>query len=252
MFNVYHLKRYLQILNCSTLTELHVNVQSFFDCLYLLDGCFPQLRIFHVNTVLIRRFSRQLINNTENLPHLERFSLCRDQDSSGYDELLGRGECHIYSYPYEQKENHRINNFRGGMFKYVREISLLDERPFDHKFFFQISQSFPLMEKLTLINGKAQNDKNENLLLIEYPHLFCLDLVEVHEDYLEQFLIDTNTCLPNNVYLMIDYQVLKKATRNFIRQTMRTNCSKRHRLVLFRECEITDDLGQYFPQAKIS
>jgi hypothetical protein len=38
----------------STLMELHANVCSFIDCLYLLDGRFNQLRTFHVkiSTVL--------------------------------------------------------------------------------------------------------------------------------------------------------------------------------------------------------
>ena len=31
-----------------TLVELHVNVVSFDDCVYLLDGCFNQLLVFHV------------------------------------------------------------------------------------------------------------------------------------------------------------------------------------------------------------
>jgi hypothetical protein len=48
----------------STLLELHVNVKDFDDCLYLLDGRFPQLQIFHVNTAWIRRSSRLIINKT--------------------------------------------------------------------------------------------------------------------------------------------------------------------------------------------
>jgi hypothetical protein len=39
----------------STLLELHVNVTHFYDCIYLLDRRFSQLRVFHVNTFWIRR-----------------------------------------------------------------------------------------------------------------------------------------------------------------------------------------------------
>jgi hypothetical protein len=68
---------------------------------------------------------------------------------------MKQGQFHIYSYPYEWKEYHKItNNFPGGISKYVREISLFDEQPFEHYFFLQISKSFPFMKKLTLINGK--------------------------------------------------------------------------------------------------
>ena len=38
----------------TTLLELHVNVPSFDDCLYLLDGRFEQLRTFHIKISNIR------------------------------------------------------------------------------------------------------------------------------------------------------------------------------------------------------
>jgi hypothetical protein len=173
---------------------------------------------------------------------------------------FGRGECHIYSYPYEREKYHRItNNFPGGIFKYVREISLFDERPFEHNFFFQISQSFPFMKTLTLINEKPQNNKqsrklddnNQNLSIIEHPHLTHLDLFEAHDDYVEQFLLHTNTCLPNNVFLYVDYQTLKRVTQDFTRKTTRTNCTKLGFLGLICECEIPEYLKQYFPHTKI-
>lgn len=47
---------------CSTLTDLHVNLESFEDCLYLLDGRFNQLRKFYVNINCIDR-SFIVINN---------------------------------------------------------------------------------------------------------------------------------------------------------------------------------------------
>lgn len=46
----------------STLMELHANVHSFNDCLYLLDGRFNQLRTFHVKLSTVLRPSR-MINN---------------------------------------------------------------------------------------------------------------------------------------------------------------------------------------------
>ncbi|UJR31126.1 hypothetical protein I4U23_018634 [Adineta vaga] len=126
-----------------------------------------------------------------------------------YFPEMERGQCHIYSYPYELKEYHQItNNFPGGSFKHVREISLFDVRPFEHKFFLQISQSFPLIKKLTLVNEKPQNDKRNTKLddkdqhssTSEYPHLAYLNLEEAHDDYIEQFLVHTKTFLPNNKY----------------------------------------------------
>lgn len=74
-----------------------------------------------------------------------------------------------------------------------QEISLFDERPFEHEFFLRISQSFPLLEILTVANEKPQkneqcgksNDDNQHLPIIQYPHLTDLRLHGVHEDYVE-------------------------------------------------------------------
>ncbi|CAF1465333.1 unnamed protein product [Rotaria sordida] len=141
-------------------------------------------------------------------------------------------QCHIYSYPYQLiYYNNITNNFPGGIFECVREISLFDERSFEHEFFFQISQSFPFLKKLTLINKKPQNNKhlrksknqNQNLSIIQYPYLLKLDISEAHKDYHEQFLFDNKTCLPDNIRVIMNYQLLKKVTRNFRRITTRTD-----------------------------
>jgi hypothetical protein len=173
---------------------------------------------------------------------------------------MERGQCHIYSYPYELKEYHQItNNFPGGIFKHVREISLFDERPFEHEFFFQISQSFPFMNKLTLINDKPQNDKrngksdddNQHLSIIEYPHLSHLNLDEALDDYIEQFLVYTKTWLPNSVYLSVHYQVLKRVTEHFKRNTTRINCIKLRSLGIIGKCRIPKYVKEYFLNTKI-
>ncbi|CAF3824985.1 unnamed protein product, partial [Rotaria magnacalcarata] len=141
-----------------------------------------------------------------------------------------RSQCHIYSYPYQLKHYDDItNNFPGGLFKCVREVSLYDENPFEHEFFLRIAQSFPLLEKLTVINQQRQNNKqfrkskneNEYLLIVKYPHLIQLNLREAHKDYHEQFLFDNKTCLPNDVRIRMNYQLVKKVTRNFRRNTAR-------------------------------
>jgi hypothetical protein len=140
-----------------------------------------------------------------------------------------KSQCHIYSYPYQSKYYDNItNNFPGGLFKCVREVSLFDERPFEHEFFFQIQKSFPLMEKLKIINEKPQNNKrfNQDLSIIKYSYLSQLDLSKAHKDYLEQFLSNTRTCLQNYLDLYVDYRSLKQVTHNFTRDTTRMNCSK--------------------------
>jgi hypothetical protein len=167
-------------------------------------------------------------------------------------------QCHIYSYPYELTYYDNItNNFPGGIFESVRQISLFDERPFEHDFFFRIAQSFPFLENLTLINRKRQNNKqfrkskHQNLSIIEYPYLIDLNISRAHKDYYEQFLFDTKTCLPNNVRVSMYYPLVKKVTRNFRRNTTRSNCAKMSRVFFFHESKLHDHLKDYFPHAQI-
>jgi len=143
--------------------------------------------------------------------------------------------CHIYLYPNTLKYYYTVtNNFPGGLFKYVREISLYDEHPFEHEILLRIAQSFPLMKKLSLSNSKQQNNKlcresnKENQdFSIQYPYLTNLTLYDAHDDYIEEFLVDTKICLLNNaVHLNIYYDQLKRVTNSFTRNTTRMNCAK--------------------------
>ncbi|CAF4936759.1 unnamed protein product [Rotaria sp. Silwood1] len=305
----------------STLLELHVNLQDYIDCIYLLDGRFNQLHTLHVYLKFIS--TRRKINNKEKLPKLRCFSLSCNIYTDRYDDLIlpllhrmtnleklelqfvcerktfidgddlktniidyllqlntftfniqsisygpnktnlssnediqqifkdfkynqviscvdyfeewKYSQCLIFSYPYKWKYYNDITNkFPGGLFKCVQTVSLLDDRPFEHEFFLQIAQSFPLLKKLNVSNRKAQKNKqchksaneNENLSIIKYHHLTQLGLEEAHEDYIEEFLLDTKTHLPNRVYLLADHRLLAKVTHNFERHSTRINCSK--------------------------
>ncbi|CAF1417233.1 unnamed protein product [Rotaria sordida] len=334
----------------STLLELHVCLNHFTDCLYLLDGCFNELRILHVNINFISS-SNLTIDNQKKLPNLRSFSLCCNKDTYVYDELIvpllhrmshleeldlsliisgkktfvdgndlktniinnmpflnkftfnirsfnhfynqinipsnediqytfngykdnqiiscvdyfpkrNSSQCHIYSYPYKLKHYDNItNNFPGGIFKCVREVSLFDERSFEHEFFLRIAESFPLMKKLTLINMKPQinkfyeqSKKNDNQRLsmgIKYSHLMDLNLIKIDEDYLEQFLFDTKMSLPNGIFLQTDYQLLKNVTHNFTRNETRNNCAKLKVIFFINKSEFPEHLKDYFPCAII-
>ena len=70
---------------------------------------------------------------------------------AGYFPEQKKGYSRIYSNLYKLKYYNNItNNFPGGIFQYVRIVSLFDERPFEHEFFLRITQSFPFMEDLTI------------------------------------------------------------------------------------------------------
>ncbi|CAF4488194.1 unnamed protein product [Rotaria sp. Silwood2] len=154
----------------------------------------------------------------------------------------------------------RTNNFPGGLYSYARVVSLYDEHSFEHEFFIQISQSFPFMEKLSVINRHPQNQKqsyksmndNQNLSIVKYYSRTELQIVQVHDDYIEEFLLNTKTYLQNNILLDIDYESLQRVTHNnFTRDDTRINCAKINKLDLFEKVEDSKSFQDYFPFAKI-
>ncbi|CAF3945227.1 unnamed protein product [Rotaria sp. Silwood2] len=67
---------------------------------------------------------------------------------------------------------------------------------------------------------KQEQDSNNNsrkLSVIEYSHLITLGLINVHDDYAEQFLLNTKTCLSNYIRLEINYDQLQRVIENFTR-----------------------------------
>ncbi|CAF1372803.1 unnamed protein product [Rotaria magnacalcarata] len=222
----------------------------------------PQLNKFTFN---IRVFNH--ISNKINLPSNEdiqyTFKDFKDNQIISCVNLFQEKQfryCHIYSYPYKMKYYDNIsNNFPGGLFKYVHKVSLYDEYPFEHEFFLRIQKSFPFMKELTVINAKPQKNKlyrkskndNQDLSIIKYPHLIRLNLFQAHDDYVEQFLVDTDMCLPNHVHLSVNYEVMKMVTENFTRNATRINCEKLRSLYLWGTCEITKHVKDYFPHTHI-
>ena len=160
--------------------------------------------------------------------------------------------CHIYSYPYTWTFYRNISNsFPGGLYQCVREISLFDVRPFEHDFLLRIAQSFPSIKKLSLANRKPQQNNHLQWPIIRYSHLIQIDLACAHEDYIEEFLNNTKTCLLSNVHLRVSYDDLDKATDNFTRDATRINCSKISRLALHDYTPTPSKLKDYFFHAKI-
>ncbi|CAF2641682.1 unnamed protein product [Rotaria sp. Silwood2] len=200
-------KLYLYLLICKRETfidgnEMKINIINHM----------PYLNTFIFNIYSFIHFNYQinLLSNEDIQKTFKNFKYNEIVSCVDYFPKAEIGLCHIYSYPYQLEHYDTMtNNFPGGLFTCVRKILLFDERPFEHEFFIQISQSFPFLEKLTVVNQKRQHNKsfrisknfNENLSIIEYPHLNELDLTAAHIDYVKQFLFDTKTCLPNNVFL---------------------------------------------------
>ncbi|CAF2006009.1 unnamed protein product [Rotaria magnacalcarata] len=204
----------------------------------------PQLKRFEFYIC-----SHLYLSNQINLPSKEdiqhTFRDFKDDQIISYIDYFQKEQyslCHIYSYSFKLKYYYTItNNFPGGLFKYVHELLFYDERPFEHEFFLQIAQSFPFIKNLSIKNSKPQNNKlckeskndNQDFSIIKFPHLINLTLNLAHDNYIEELLFDTRTCLPNNVvHLNIFYHQLKRVTHHFTRDTTRINCAKLNSLCL--------------------
>ncbi len=193
----------------------------------------PQLNKFTFNIRSLSNFYDE-INLPSNEDIQKTFTNFKDKQIiywTDYFPKRKQGDCRIYSYPYTLKYyNDVTNNFPGGIFKYVRKVSLFDERPFEHEFFLRIAQSFPFVEKLTVHNETPQINKqfrkSKNLSIIKFPYLKELDLFQSCIDYYEQFLCDTITDLPFDVHVCMIYELVKEVTHNFTRNRTRGNCAK--------------------------
>ncbi|CAF3863619.1 unnamed protein product, partial [Rotaria sp. Silwood1] len=78
-----------------------------------------------------------------------------------------------------------------------------------------------------------------------------LVIIDVHDDYIEQFLFDTKTYLQSNIILEVSYESLQRATHNFTRNATRINCTKINKLYLHGGSKSSNSLQEYFPYAKI-
>jgi hypothetical protein len=223
--------------------DLHIKVderETFFDGNDLkmnIINYMPQLNKFTFSFCSASSFYNE-INLPSSVDIQKTFTDFNDKQIiywADYFPKQKEGYCHIYSYPYTLKYYNEItNNFTGGIFKYVREVSLYDERPFEHEFFLLIAESFPFMEELTVHNHKRQikkqfrksKDENQDLSIVKYPYLKRLDLINTCIDYYEQFLFDTKMDLPFGVRVRMNDELVKKVTRNFTRNRTRNNCAK--------------------------
>lgn len=241
----------------SNLEELHLSLQcyqqqSLIDGNHLKDNILrhlSHLRIFQFNICsFVDRYDRlnllsnQYIRNTfQNFPTDEIVS------SIDYFPEENRSQCHAYSLPYTLTTYERItNHFSGGLFVNVCQISLFDEKPFEHEFFIRIQKSFPFVNDLTVFNTKAQANNQNNFQLIHYPHLRRLWLCFADESYVEQFLLSTKSALPFNLNLYVGYEVIRRVTHDFKRFQTRINSSKINCIYEDRKHQFSKDFLRYF------
>jgi hypothetical protein len=147
-------------------------------------------------------------------------------------------ECHIYSVPFTMESMNTINSRFSfvGIFSYVRKLRLVERMSsIECELFILISQTFPLLEDLTVICFGEQRNRSQGQQtseIIEYYHLIKLNLNNADRDYAKEFLLDTNPCLPCLRTLIITYETLIDITENFRNNTVQVKCKTI--LVIFR------------------
>jgi len=233
----------------------------------LIDGYDLKNKILNhvsrLNKFTFNIHSFMYVNNGRILPSKEDIqNTFKDfqytQIISYMDHFLERKECrcHIYTYPSQMSYYQYISNqFPGGYYPYVRIVSLYDEYPFEHEFFLQLVQSFPFIEKLVLTNLKSQQHQQSyksmnNLSIVEYSHLIELIIVNVSDDYIEEFLCDTKTCFRKNIRLRVVDEALLRVTNHFTRKDTQMNCTKVDSLLPRSEWKSSKSFQEYFPSIK--
>jgi hypothetical protein len=157
-------------------------------------------------------------------------------------------QCRIHSLPYQFNRFIYLNHsYQGGIFNNVRCLWMIDWHPFEHNFFKIISQDFPFLEELCIVNDEPQTNKQELLASITFPHLSRLKIDMIHIDYAEQFLVEQKCHLPCLLDLLIKYESLVTVTNNFTNDATRLTCSKLRFLWLTGPFVRPQHFNQYFP-----
>ncbi|CAF3342186.1 unnamed protein product [Rotaria sp. Silwood1] len=244
MINLEELRLYLSVGRCDS---------TYIDGIQLYDQFLiymTQLNKFTFNiktTVYQTNVSVELPSNED----IQRSFIGRDyQEVASYIKttLFGRiGECHIYSLPYEFEYFNLDNSFQGGMFHKVRQLTMNDTIPFKHKLFKLISQGFPFLKFLYIINNDPLKDKQHSSTLITFPYLTFLDLTLAHLDYAELFLLEKTMHLPRLLNLAMQYESLTTITNNFTTNAIYFNFGKLISLDICPSFVRPENFRQYFP-----
>jgi len=163
--------------------------------------------------------------------------------------------CRIFSLPFTFNHLKYIgNNLPNIIFNSVTHLKLWDMNAFKHEIFHRLSGSFPFLKHLSISNiNPPRSEMNDThcCSLIQYPYLISLDFDYVDSYYIEQFLNETKTYLPNITELKIDYDDLTRVTKNFTNNETRRNCSNIKRLFVDIAIVYSEDVYDYFPLLSI-
>ncbi len=165
----------------------------------------------------------------------------------GLPSFADDSECHIYSLPYDFEYFRLDNSFQGGVFDKVRQLTMVDQIPFENKLFKIISEDFPFLEMLYICNLFPQEDNHHSSISITFPCLKFLDVMFSHVDYAERFVLKNNMYLPRLSSLSIQYEVLIFITKSFTKDATYFNFGKLKSLDVFQQFVRPNNFHLYFP-----
>jgi hypothetical protein len=229
---------------------------NYIDGIQLYDDILiymPQLRrfTFSIETRVVNENNKIILSSNEDV---QRSFIGKGKtygQVSSYVEPLpieDESRCCMYSLPYEFEHfNSLSNSYQHGMFHNVRVLMMRDPHPFEPNFFKIISQDFPLLTVLYIINFQPQKEKQQSTTLITFPHLVGLIVSAAHVDYAEQFLVEQNTHLPYLLNLTIRYKSLAIVTNSFTNNATRLVCAKLTNLEMEEPFVRPENFDRYFP-----
>ena len=165
------------------------------------------------------------------------------------DSIREISMCHIYSLPFQFEYFFHLDNcFQGGTFDKVRYLKMEDKISFEYEFFKIISRDFPFLQYLYLNNLESQENKQYSSVLLTFPYLTYLDIYCGHIDYVELFLLKTNTNLPRLSYLCIKSISIMEITNGLTKDVKDFNFSLLTNLDVREEMFIhSRNFHKYFP-----
>lgn len=250
MINLEKLTLYLRI-DCQT---------NFMDPIYLINQFLMNMSQLHSFNFYLgtRNKKTDLVDYLSKNDIKENYikNIIYQEISNFVQNVYNTGIYHIFTLPFQFDNLTYVGNiFPNILYKNVIELLIYDDITFEHEFFQRISQHFPRLRKLNVINSTpslcdtkvASDDIIQSYEIVEYPHLTFLDISRVNIYYVEEFLNETKIRLPCLTKLRIDYEKLRMITKDFIRETTRRNCANVKQLIINTTIVGSKDYYDYFP-----
>ncbi|CAF2521459.1 unnamed protein product [Rotaria sp. Silwood2] len=211
----------------------------------------PQLSKFYFS------MHTNIFNNDIDIDHPSNNDILKSFIKRGYQQVNSYADdqltyknwscCHVYSLPYHFNDFlFMTSRFQGGMFNKVRCLVMDYARPFENELFKIISQDFPFLESLPVVNRASQKNKEHSSTFITFSHLLRLDLAVVHTDYAVKFLFGKNTSLPRLMHLDIKFETLVTVTEGFTNDAARRTYTQIESLVIWEPFVCPENFFSYF------